>query len=316
MNSEASFGPHGWTPDRIQDLTGKTYVITGTTSGTGYEAARILLSKGARVLMLNRNPQKAQETLTQLKALGLDKQAVNITMDLSEQLSVKEAASKVLNQTDRIDALICNAAIAQVPSRKLTREGWESQMGVNHFGHFTLQALLFPKLEKSMGRIVSVGSMGYDMGLKTIKFDDLNWAEGYTPNNAYSQSKLAQIMTSYELQRRLDESDNCTVKAYACHPGSSRTNLINASGTVMMKLIFGIMKRTSLTQPATNGAYPALMCATEPELDPEGFYGPTGRNFWVGPVGSHELKPHAKDLVLAKRLWERSIQETGVSWTL
>lgn len=316
METTNSFGPQGWTPDRVQDLTNKTYVITGTTSGTGYEAARILLSKGARVLMLNRNPQKAQHTLHQLKTLGLEKKAVHITMDLSQQLSVKEAAAKILQTTDRIDALLCNAAIAQVPARRLTPDGWESQMGVNHFGHFTLQALLFPKLEESAGRIVSVGSMGYDMGLKTIKFDDLNWEEGYTPNNAYSQSKLAQIMTAYELQRRLDKRANSKVKAYACHPGSSRTNLINASGSFTMKLIFGLMKRTSLTQPAVNGAYPSVMCATEPSLDPAGFYGPTGRNFWVGPVGSHELKPHAKDPAVAKRLWERSVEETGVLWSL
>ncbi|WP_289040511.1 SDR family NAD(P)-dependent oxidoreductase [uncultured Zobellia sp.] len=223
-------------------------------------------------------------------------------MDLSEQASVKKAAQEVLKTVSQIDALICNAAIAQVPKQTLTVDGWESQMGTNYFGNFTLQALLFPLIEKSKGRIVTVGSMGYDMGIKTIKFDDLNWNKEYTPNNAYSQSKLAQIMTIYELQDRLAAAGKTEVKAYACHPGSSRTNLINSSGSLMMKFIFNLMKLSPLTQSAEKGAYPQLMCATEPNLDQSGFYGPTGRNFWTGPVGAHKLEPHAKDKAVAYRL--------------
>lgn len=265
--------------------------------------------------MLNRNPQKAQATIAALKeTLGETIVVTNIQMDLADQASVKKAAAEVLEKVPRIDALICNGAIAQVPKRQLTKDGWESQMGVNYFGHFTLQALLFPLIEKSEGRIVTVGSMGYDMGIKTIKFDDLNWDKDYTPNDAYSQSKLAQIMTIYELQDRLANAGRTKVKAYACHPGSSRTNLINASGNRMMKIIFGLMKLSPLTQPAENGAYPALMCATEPDLDQTAFYGPTGRSNWVGPVGAHELKPHAKDKAVAKQLWDLTEQETGVKW--
>ena len=311
------FGKDGWTPDRIGNLEGKTYVITGTTSGTGLEAAKILLSKGAKVVMLNRNLQKSEDTISTFKqALGKDINASVIHMDLSEQSSVKKAAEEVLKSVSRIDALLCNAAIAQVPKRQLTIDGWESQMGVNYFGHFTLQALLFPLIEKSKGRIVTVGSMGYDMGLKTIKFDGLNWDKGYTPNNAYSQSKLAQIMSMYELQTRLESAGRTTVKAYACHPGSSRTALISTSGSLMMKMIFGLMKITPLTQPAENGAYPQLMCATEEMLDQKEFYGPTGRSNWVGPVGAHELKPHAKDKEIARRLWDLSEELTGVNWNI
>lgn len=317
MSTENQFGKKGWTPDRIKDLSGKTFVITGTTSGTGFEAARILLSKGAKVVMLNRNPQKAQATIASLKEkLGNHIDVSNITMDLGEQASVKKAAAEVLENVSRIDALMCNGAIAQVPKRQLTVDGWESQMGVNYFGHYTLQALLFPMIEKSQGRIVTVGSMGYDMGLKTIKFDDLNWDNDYTPNDAYSQSKLAQIMSMYELQDKLKAAGKTEVKAYACHPGSSRTNLINTSGSFMMKMIFGLMKISPLTQPAENGAYPELMCATEPDLDQTAFYGPTGRSNWVGPVGAHELKPHAKDKAVASKLWDLSEKETGVKWNL
>lgn len=311
------FGKKGWTPDRIDNLKDKTFVITGTTSGTGFEAAKILLSKAAKVLMLNRNSKKAEDTISILKKeLGKDIEVINIQMDLSKQASVKKAAEKVLKTVPQIDALICNAAIAQVPKQTLTVDGWESQMGTNYYGNWTLQALLFPLIEKSKGRIITVGSMGYDMGIKTIKFDDMNWDKDYTPNNAYSQSKLAQIMFMYELQDRLKEAGKAGVKAYACHPGSSRTNLINTSGSFMMKFIFNLMKLSPLTQSAEKGAYPQLMCATEPNLDQSGFYGPTGRSNWVGPVGAHKLEPHAKDKTVAKRLWEVSERETGVKWKI
>lgn len=315
--SKNQFGKEGWTPDRIGSLEGKTYVITGTTSGTGLEAAKILLSKGAKVLMLNRNLQKSEDTISSLKqALDKNINVSTIQMDLSEQSSVKQAAEKVLNTVTQIDALLCNAAIAQVPKRNLTVDGWESQMGVNYFGHFTLQALLYPLIEKSKGRIVTVGSMGYDMGLKTIKFDDLNWDQDYTPNDAYSQSKLAQIMSIYELQNRLESAGKTAVKAYACHPGSSRTSLISTNGSLMMRIVFGLMKLSPLTQPAENGAYPQLMCATEEALNQKEFYGPTGRSNWVGPVGAHEIKPHAKDKEIAKKLWDLSEEITGTKWNI
>ena len=301
------FSKKGWTPDRIGDLKDKIFVVTGTTSGTGYEATRILLSKGAQVIMLNRNLKKADDTITTLKQeLGNEINVSNIQMDLSIQDSVKKAAEEVLKTAPQIEALICNAAIAQVPKQTLTVDGWESQMGTNYFGNWTLQALLFPLIEKSKGRIVTVGSMGYDMGIKTINFDDLNWDKGYNPNTAYSQSKLAQIMSMNELQDRLKVAGKTDVKAYACHPDSSRTNLINTSGSFMMKFIFNLMKLSPLTQSAEKGAYPQLMCATESNLDQSGFYGPTGRSNWVGPVGAHPIKPHAKDKVVAKKLWELS----------
>jgi len=309
------FGKQGWTPHRITNLKGKTYVITGTTSGTGYEAARILLSKGAKVVMLNRNSNKAEKTIATLKQkLGNNIDVSNILLNLAEQASVKKAAEEILKSVSRIDALMCNGAIAQVPKQQITVDGWESQMGVNYFGHFTLQALLYPLIEKSKGRIVTVGSLGYDMGIKTIKFDDLNWDKDYTPNDAYSQSKLAQIMTIYELQDRLKKAGKNDVKAYACHPGSSRTSLISTSGSFMMKIVFGLMKLSPLTQPAENGAYPELMCATEEDLDQKEFYGPTGRSNWVGPVGAHEIKSHAKDKEVAKKLWDLSEKETSVKW--
>ncbi|WP_299610082.1 SDR family oxidoreductase [uncultured Aquimarina sp.] len=314
MSTEA-FGKKGWTPNRIKDVSGRTYVITGTTSGTGFEAAKILLSKGAKVVMLNRNPKKSKDTISTLKtALGSHIDVVNIRMDLAEQTSIKKAAAEVLNTVPRIDALLCNAAIAQVPQQKLTVDGFESQLGVNHYGNFLLQALLYPRIEESKGRIVVVGSMGYNMGIKTIQFDDMNWDKNYNPNSVYSQSKLAQIMCVYELQDRLKEAGKTDVKSYACHPGASRTSLIKTSGGLMTRFVWQLMKLSPFVQSAERGAYPQLMCATEPDLDQRGFYGPTGRGYWTGPVGACKLEPHAKDKVVAEKLWEVSEKAINFKW--
>ena len=316
MNTN-QFGKKGWTPDRIGNLKGKTYLITGTTSGTGFEAAKTLLSKEAKVVMLNRNQKKSEDTIATLKQeLGTNIDVSSIHMDLAEQASVKKAAEKVLKTVPQIDVLICNAAIAQVPKQALTIDGFESQLGVNHFGNFLLQALLFPRIEKSKGRIVIVGSEGYKMGIKTIQFDDLNWDKNYSPNGVYSQSKLAQIMCVYELQDRLKKAGKTDVKVYACHPGASRTSLIKTSGSLMTRFTWQLMKLSPMVQSAEKGSYPELMCATEPNLNQSGFYGPTGRNYWTGPVGECKLEPHAKDKAVAEKLWEVSEKAIGLKWNL
>jgi NAD(P)-dependent dehydrogenase (short-subunit alcohol dehydrogenase family) len=315
MSNENRFGRKGWTPERIGSLKGKTYLITGANSGTGFEASKILLSKGAKVVMLNRNPKKSSDAIAALKQeLGNNADVSFIRMDLAEQASVRKAAEEVLETVPRIDALICNGAIAQVPKQQITVDGFESQLGVNHYGHFTLQALLYPLIEKSKGRIVTVGSMGYNMGIKTIKFDDMNWDQDYTANNAYSQSKLAQIMSVYELQDRLKKAGKTGFKIYACHPGSSRTSLITTSGSLMMRFIWFLMTLSPMVQSAEKGSYPEVMCATEEGLNQKGFYGPTGRSNWTGPVGEHKLEPHAVDKAVSKRLWDVTEKETGVTW--
>ena len=313
--STNQFGKQGWTPDRIEDLNGQTYLITGTTSGTGFEAAKILLSKGAKVVMLNRNDKKSEATMAALKQeLGNDIDVSNIRMDLAKQASVKKAAEEVLRTVPQIDALMCNAAIAQVPKQTFTVDGFESQLGVNHYGNFLLQALLYPLIEKSKGRIVTVGSMGYNMGRKTIQFDDMNWDKNYSPNGVYSQSKLAQIMCVYELQDRLKEAGKTDVKVYACHPGASRTSLIKTSGSLMTRFIWQLMKWSPFVQSAEKGAYPELMCATEENLKERAFYGPTGRSYWTGPVGECKLEPHALDKPVMEKLWDLSEKETGCQW--
>lgn len=314
--STNQFGKKGWTPDRIKDLKGKTFIITGTTSGTGFEAAKILLSKGAKVVMLNRNNKKSKETIATLKQeLGGNIDVSNIQMDLAEQASVRKAAEEVIQTVPKIDALMLNAAIAQTPNQVLTVDGFERQLGVNHYGNFLLQALLCSRIDESNGRIVTVASMGYDMGIKTIQFDDMNWDKNYHPNKVYSQSKLAQMMTAYELQNRLKKAGKSNVKTYVCHPGASRTSLIKTNGSLMMRFIWQIMKLSPMVQSAEKGSYPELMCATEDNLKERAFYGPTGRNYWTGPVGECKLEPHATDKEVMEKLWDLSEKETGVKWS-
>ena len=308
------FNKKGWTPDRIESLNGKFFVITGANTGTGFEASKILLSKGAEIVMLNRNETKSAKAISDLKSkFGANAKVSYIKMDLSELSSVRNAAEEVAKTIPKIDALICNAAIAQVPTQKFTTDGFESQLGVNHYGHFLLCGLLYHKLEQSKGRIVVVGSEGYKMGIKTIQFDDMNWNKNYNPMNTYCHSKLAQIMFAYELQDRIKAANN-QLEVYVCHPGASATSLIKNSGSLKDRILFGLMSMTPFVQSAEKGAYPEVMCATEENLNQKAYYGPTGRMQWTGPVGKCKLEPHAQDKPIATKLWTISEKETGYKW--
>ena len=312
---DTQFGPSGWTPERLGSLSGKTYIITGANAGTGFQASRIFLSKGAKVVMLNRSAEKSTAAIENLKAeFGASADVSFIRMDLADLASVREAAAQVLKSVPRIDALICNGAIAQVPTRKLTGDGFESQLGTNHYGHFVLCGMLFDRLEENNGRIVVVASLGYKMGLRTIQFEDMNWDRNYKANPAYSQSKLAQMMFAYELQDRVKATSR-TVDVFVCHPGASATSLISTSGSLTTRIVFGLMSLSPLVQSAQKGAYPEVMCATEKGMDQRALYGPTGRMEWVGPVGRGSLEPYAYDKAVMEQLWERSEKETGFHWS-
>lgn len=316
--ADTTFGPRGWTPERLGNQSGKTYIVTGANAGAGFQAARTLLKKNAKVVMLNRSAEKSEAAIAALKQeFGAKADVSFIRMDLSVLDSVRQAAEKVLRTVPRIDALINNAAIAQVPTRKLTVDGFESQLGTNHYGHFLLNGLLFDRITESKGRIVVVASLGYNMGLKTIKFDDMNWDEDYGANTAYSQSKLAQMMFAYELQDRLAAAGRKEVKVFVCHPGSSATSLITTSGSRTMRFIWWLMTKTPMVQTAEQGSYPEVMCATEETLsDQRALYGPTGRMEAVGPVGKGTLNAHAHDKAVMSRLWKVSEKAVGHEWHL
>lgn len=307
------FGPEGWTPAQLGTLKGKTFVITGANGGAGFEAARALLSKGASVVMLNRSADKTGAAIATLKqAFGSDADVTFVRMDLAVLDSVRDAAAAVLKKAPRIDALICNAAIAQVARQEITVDGFESQLGVNHFGHFLLCGLLFERIEASAGRIVVVGSNAYKMGLKKIQFEDLNFNKNYTAWNAYAQSKLAQMMFAYELQRRVSAAGK-RVQVQVCHPGASRTNLLMDTASGFNKFVWSVLSRV-IAQSAEKGAWPEVMCATESGLQPERYFGPTKRAQTVGPVGECPLEDLALNREAAARLWALSEQKTSLSW--
>ncbi|MCX2794164.1 SDR family oxidoreductase [Microbulbifer thermotolerans] len=313
MAMQQKFGPNGWTPERLSSLKGKTFVITGATAGAGFEATRVLLSKGAKVVMMNRNADKSAAAIARLKQeLGTDAQVTFVQMDLAVLDSVREAAAKIMARVHRIDALICNAAIAQVARQEITVDGFESQLGVNHFGHFLLCGLLFERIEASGGRIVVVGSNAYKMGLKRIQFEDLNFDKKYTPWNAYAQSKLAQMMFAYELQRRVEAAGKRT-RVLVCHPGAARTNLLKDTAGPLQKALWAVL--SLLAQSAEKGAWPEVMCATEEGLEPAKLYGPT-RFEMVGPVGECPLEDLALNREMAAKLWTLSEQKTSLRWAL
>lgn len=308
------FGRKGWTPERLGSLAGKTYLVTGATAGAGFEATRTLLGKGARVVMLNRNPDKSAAAVARLnEEYGDDADVSVVRMDLAVLDSVREAAAEVLEKAPRIDALICNAAIAQVADQQITVDGFESQLGVNHFGHFLLCGLLFERIEETQGRVVVVGSNAYKMGLKRIQFEDLNFDAKYTAWNSYAQSKLAQMMFGYELQRRIDAAGK-SVTVHVCHPGASRTNLLQDTASTFNKVMWSVASRV-IAQSAEKGSWPEVMCATEEELETMKLYGPTKRADTVGPVGECVLDACALDEAMAADLWRVSEEKTALTWS-
>lgn len=316
MSNTNLFGPQGWTPERLAALGGKTYLITGANTGAGFEATRILLTKGAKVVMLNRSIDKSTAAIEKLKQeFGSNAEVSFIHMDLSALDSVRRAAVEALEKVSHIDALICNAAIAQIAKQEFTVNGFESQLGVNHYGHFLLSGLLFERIVESRGRIVVVASEGHKLGLKAINFDDINWNKSYNANNAYSQSKLAQMMFAYELQNRV-EAANKTIQVYVCHPGSSNTSLINDQAGIITRIAWSLMVKTPLVQSAEKGAYPEVMCATADNLKQRAYYGPSGFMNFVGPVSECKLEPFTYDSKALAKLWTISEKATSLSWPI
>ncbi|WP_170326650.1 SDR family NAD(P)-dependent oxidoreductase [Ruegeria arenilitoris] len=237
-----------------------------------------------------------------------------IRMDLASLASVREAAAEVLKTVPHIDALICNAAIAQVPTQIITADGHESMLRTNHFGHFLLGGLLFERVEASNSRIVVISGLGYNMGIKTIQFDDLNWDKNYHQSRTYCQSKLAQMMFAFELRDRLAAAGRTTVEVYVCHPGALRTSLVQTSADLKTRILFGLMSLLPIVQSAEKVSWPEVMCATGNDLEQRALYGPTGLLEFVGAVGKGTLHPHAHDKQVMTKLWDVSEEATEFAW--
>ena len=316
MTQKNQFGPNGWTPENLSALHGKTYLITGANTGAGFQATRILLSKGANVVMLNRNRNKSVLAITKLKdEFGSGANVSFITLDLADLTSVRTACTEILIKVPQINALICNGAIAQVEQQQFTADGFESQLGVNHYGHFLLCGLLFERINTSKGRIVVVSSEGHKMGLKTIQFEDMNWDKNYNANKVYSQSKLAQMMFAYELQNKVKAADK-NVEVYVCHPGASNTSLIRETASFATRLSWSFMVKLGVAQSAEKGAYPEVMCAAQSNLKQHAYYGPTGFLNFGGPVGECKLESFVLDKKVLTKLWTLSEQQTAFKWQL
>lgn len=295
-----------WTNNEIPDLTGKIAIVTGANSGLGYETAKALSAKNAEVIMACRNMEKGNEAAKNIQDEKQDVKLQVMKLDLSDLLSVKDFADIFKQKYSKLDLLINNAGVMMPPYSK-TKDGFELQIGTNHLGHFALTGLLFDillKTEKS--RIVSVSSMAHKWG--EINFDDLNLEQKYNKTEAYGQSKLANLLFTYELQRKLEKAGSNAI-AVASHPGWTQTNLQRHTG-------FFRFLNPLMGQKQEHGAWPTLMAATYQETKGADYYGPGGFKEMKGHPKKVESNAKSHDKDVAARLWKLSEDLTGVKFEI
>jgi NAD(P)-dependent dehydrogenase (short-subunit alcohol dehydrogenase family) len=294
-----------WTAENIPDLTGKTAVVTGANSGIGYETARALAGKRAAVILACRNPEKGQAAQRRITLENPDAKAECALLDLTDLASIRRFAGEFNHRRKKLDLLINNAGIMRTPPGR-TADGFELQFGVNHLGHFALTGLLLDLIVHTPGaRVVTVSSGGHRFG--KIDFDNLDARKGYDPGAAYGQSKLANLLFAYELDRRFRAAGVDAVSA-AAHPGwTAGTNL--AVHWWMIRFLNPI-----LGQPPAMGALPVLYTAVAPEAAEGGYYGPGG---WL-ELGGYPAKLRSSDRsydpATAAKLWAVSEEMTGVRY--
>jgi NAD(P)-dependent dehydrogenase (short-subunit alcohol dehydrogenase family) len=301
-----------WNTEQIGSLRGKDIIITGGSSGIGLEAAKVLAAKGASVTLAVRNVEKGKKVVE--KAVSLNHDAVMDVMhlDLADLKSIKDFADRYRASHKHLHLLINNAGVMIPPFRK-TRDGFESQFGTNHLGHFALTAHLLPLLLATpRSRVVSTSSLAARKGI--IHFDNLDGSRGYNPMKFYRQSKLANLLFAIELQHRLELAGTSTISV-ACHPGISVSNLLSrGSGKEPSRLLKNMMR--IVAQPAHQGALPTLYAATNPDLKGGEYIGPDGPGNRKGnPVKTTEASLLFKKEIAA-RLWELSEDLTGVKFPM
>lgn len=288
----------------VPDQTGKCFIVTGANTGIGFEAAKVLAAKGARVLMACRDEVKAEGAMARIRETTPGADLAFLPLDQADLASVRAAAERAA-QEPRVDVLLNNAGV-MFPPLSRTREGFELQFGVNHLGTFALTALLLPKLaETPDSRVVVTASLAHQRG--NLQWDDLNAEKSYNRALRYSDSKLANMLHFAELDRRL-RATGSSVTAVGCHPGIAATELMRHAGPFrVFTPLLGLMMNS-----AAMGAWPALQAAVAPDIEPGGYYGPQGMREMKGVSGKARRTKQAQDPELARRLWDVSVEMTGI----
>ncbi len=302
-----------WTFDDIPDLTDKVIIVTGANSGIGYEAAREFARKGAQTILACRNMDKAQMALAEIRTEQPDARVEIMQLDLASQASVHQFADAFKANYDRLDVLVNNAGIMAVPYAT-TEDGFESQFGTNHLGHFALTGLLIDLLLKTPGsRVVNISSNGHRFG--TMDFDDLMYegGEGYSSMSAYGRSKLANIHFTNELQRRYVAAGADAI-AVSAHPGLSNTNLASHFNDKWYFRPF-MSLAPLITQSAAMGALPMIRAAVDPDVQGSDYYGPGGSREQRGYPILVQSSNASHNLADARQLWQVSEELTGVYYT-
>ncbi|HUL98283.1 MAG TPA: SDR family NAD(P)-dependent oxidoreductase [Mycobacterium sp.] len=298
-----------WTTADIPDQTGRTAVITGANTGLGYETAKALAAKGAHVVLAVRNLDKGKDAAEQISTAIPGASVAVQQLDLSSLDSIRAAANELRSSHDAIDLLINNAGVMYT-DKITTEDGFELQFGTNHLGHFALTGLLLDRLLTVPGsRVVTVSSQGHRMRA-TIHFDDLQWEDDYDRIAAYGQSKLANLLFTYALQRRLQGTNTIAV---AAHPGGSNTELARNVPPVMRVVMAAL---APLTQSAAKGALPTLRAATDPGVLGGQYFGPEGFLEQRGYPKVVRSSEQSYDVDLQRRLWTLSEELTGVTFPL
>jgi NAD(P)-dependent dehydrogenase (short-subunit alcohol dehydrogenase family) len=295
-----------WTTDDVPGQQGRLAVVTGANTGLGFETARVLAARGASVVLAVRDIEKGKRAAARIADTAPGANVTVQPLDLSSLDSIRAAADELRAKHPRIDLLINNAGV-MFPPKQTTRDGFELQFGTNHLGHFALTGLLLEQMLPVPGsRVVTVSSLAHRIRAR-INFDDLQGQRSYSRVRAYAQSKLANLMFTYELQRRL--SGASTTIAVAAHPGLADTELTRNSPAITAFLYARVM-----SQKPAMGALPTLRAATDPGVLGGQYYGPDGLFGARGYPTLAESSRRSRDPAVQRRLWTVSEQLTGVSF--